>query len=223
VLTRLDQGRASSCVSHALLQSVRLRWSWMLKQRGAEGEEPPAISRRQHYWALRALRGMQGMDVGGYPSDGIRALNEGYALESDCGYSDDLQTMLTPPEPNVYRLSEDQRAYVEQYHVSDVPDERESEMKRLLWDGYFPCLGLLCDRGFEELGRQTWEFTGPSTGAHYVVMIGWTPEGALILNSWSNWGEAQTGVVGWKTIRQPELVTDVRAISIAKMPVRRAT
>jgi len=217
IVERLDQGRASSCVSQALAQSVRLRWSYVLREAGLMGT-PPLISRMQNYWALRCLGGRQYMDAGGYPSDGVRALNEGYAVEADCPYSDDPLLQLQPMAPAVYRLSEDRRAAVEQHCVSDEPGPRAEEMKQLLWAGFFPCLGLLCDQAFEDLRVGTWDFVGPSLGGHYVVAVGWTPEGVQICNSWADWGENGCGIVGWDTIGQPELVTDVRAISITKMP-----
>ncbi len=196
----LNQFATESCVWHATPKMAQLA----AKLRGLEIELP---SRMFGYYNARKLEDTLApvLDEGSYPRLAFKALAQfGFCPESAWPFDPGL--INEPPPVGAYRLAYDQRwlgnggGY---YSVTAVGSARRAQIQASLLAKGPLTVGLQIDESFFDLPADAYYGmpTGQIVGGHDVGIVGCTPKGVEIINSWgTSWGDFGFGFVSWDMI-----------------------
>ncbi len=206
----LQQGGANACTAFALGSALR---DWLLLHGVVDPGLPAPL------WTYRYSRMLEGggaetLDDGAYFRFCVRALRErGYCEEKYWPYRE--EEVLVPPPLLAHQHAHDQRQKVRIHRVTD--DARKVEIMRLLSRRIPVVMGTTIDAAFFSYASGVWSLRGKPKGAHATEVIGFTPAGVIIRNSWGEeWGPNGFGVVAWDTVEDPEKTADVYAVDAAE-------
>lgn len=198
ILDILDQGQLGSCVANATAQAVRAAHV-------REGiDRPPLLSRLALYYLARAFTHDQHQDTGTYTRSACQALAKfGFCPEDVWPYDDtatpgahgEVPRFARMPSPAAFRAGFDQiaatgpAAYM---RITETGTARLDVIKRAIVAGYTVFFGTAVSERFcsVELGPtpQKPPIGEQIAGGHELLVVGYTPEGFDICNSWgSTW------------------------------------
>lgn len=205
--TELLQGRASSCVAHALSRAIDMCLRYELELAGKGHIQPPKASRRIIYYNARrqeaveaALRGQtapQMADVGSFPRLAMRAVQKlGYCPEDLFPYNDTPSAIAEVPPPLAYRASIDQSGF-RYARVGEFGNARVAEVARGLKIGKPSIFGMFVDSEFiSNRGHRIERInTGdPNGGGHMLAVLEVTETDVIFDNWWGpRWGRGGLG------------------------------
>lgn len=200
-----DQLRTSSCVGWAVMRVSHVRAQLMGHRNAKHGSADFAykIGRANAFTTPTQLT-----DDGSQPRNVIRGVKEwGIVAESD--YPFDPETINDQPnweqlEAGVGSLDYGVGKYL---WVDGVGEAKFDAMKRALAAGYPMAFAIDVDET-----TMRWDSDKPIPGipddsdilgAHYVAAIGYTPDGIIIVNSWSPaWGDGGFAIISKERIAQ---------------------
>lgn len=188
VVEVLDQGDASSCTSHAIMQAIRIA------HRRAGAALPPLGSRLFGYYLSRAVHHETGQDAGTFLRTFFQALNRfGFCQESAWPYADTLDAVTKMPSSSAFRAAFDQRSPTVYRRISTEGATRIMDIKRAIASGYAVCFGTdIAVDFFEDKGEEP--ILPPNgmaiAGGHAMVVTGYDPGDVFdVVNSWgAAWG-----------------------------------
>jgi hypothetical protein len=215
VLDVLDQGGTSTCMTHAVAQAIRVR------QAAFGDPHPPLTNLLVPYWDARADRRV---DDGLQPRVLFQTYRtKGYCLEGLWRFREDL--VFTPPPPITRSQSYDQIGLLEYTRCADSGGAaRKLQMQQALTAEHPLVLALTVDLPFLRYTRGVWDFGGQAEGRHGVCAVGYDEHGVRIVNSYGAWGDWDErgrkgfATIGWRTIEDPVLCTDVYSLDLAPRP-----
>lgn len=199
----LNQGEIGSCVVHAISKQVQVNWTI----EGWNGAPLPNLLAL--FWQSRKYHSAEASTAGTFPRFAYKASQEyGFCKEDVYPYNTDLA--LKPVPPRVYKASYDQSRKIQYYRISDDPQTRRSMIVEALSQLRPVALAIQVDAAFTDFSRtDPWTFSGKSLGGHYVLSMGHSDEGIIILNSWgSSWSSSGYRMIRWDTILNSSVTTD---------------
>lgn len=203
----LNQGPLGACVAHGVLGAIRLKHVF-------DGIDQPKLGNRLHvYRGARAYIGTGDWDSGSHIRDAFRFLNAaGFMPEDETDNDYDISKFQELPNPREMRLMHDQRnkvlGQVSYYRVTEAGEDRKPVLQRAMSQGGIPVLGTATTRDFLRYNDGILRKPSPTarqTGGHAFYLCGYTPDYAIIANSWDDdWGIDGFGYLGWDYIAWPE-------------------
>lgn len=177
----LDQGALGSCVFNGITQQYRI-----LQKARYPMLEPALGSRLFAYRNCRFLDDPLTIssDVGADPKTAVKAINK-WGLPAEEHWPYDVSKFAQCPPMDAYRYAFDNRLPLKYYWINS--DEYAIDnVKTAICHGYPVGIGTGIDSSYG-----TWKPTEPPlkppanpTGLHYMVLVGYLPDGVLCLGSW---------------------------------------
>jgi len=199
----LNQGQIGSCVVHAIGKQAQVSWNiegWI---------NAPLPNLLALFWQSRKAHGAENSTAGTYPRFAYKSLQQ-YGFCKEDVYPYDTSLALKPVPPRVYQASYDQSRQIRYYRIGEDPETRRGMIVEALSQLRPVALAIQVDAAFADFSRtDPWTYSGKSLGGHYVLGMGHSEDGILILNSWgSAWGNAGYRVIRWETILDSKVTTD---------------
>jgi len=204
----LHQGNIGSCVPHAICKQIQM--SWII-----EGlVDAPLPNRLALFWQSRKYHAGEKSTKGTYPRLSYKAVQE-YGFCREDVYKYDPSRALKPVPPKVYQSSFDQSRKLQYYRISNDSDARKRSIVESLLQFRPVTLGIQVDDNFLDSSAQNpWSYSGPSLGGHYILAVGHSEDGVLILNSWGeSWSNQGYRLIRWETILNKEITSDPYVIT----------
>ena len=229
--TSLQQGRAGSCVAHALCRAidVALRCSTHRMEYRDGLPPPPLASRRFMYFNARRQEAVETFrrglpapvmtDSGAYPRLAMRAVQRlGFCPESVFPYSDDPTAISAMPRAEVYREAYDQTGF-RYYRIDTIGRRRIADVARALARGNPVIFGMMVDSAF-----MGWDgvrpidvvnVNDPESGGHMMCALEVTHDRVIADNWWGDdWGAGGFAHLSHRLFGS-EIVSDVYVIEAA--------
>jgi len=169
------------------------------------------MSRLAAYYEARAAIQDQGADDGTLPS-ALATVVDTYGMAPESDWPLDPTKVLVPPPPQVYRDGWGSRGALLTSAITDVPGQRQNEIRDHLNRGCPPGIGMLVDDPFEKGQVPLWTLTQKPLGAHYMLILAARSDGAFCLSSWGvGFGQMGGMWVAWSMIENPDISTDLLA------------
>ncbi len=195
----IRQGRASSCVAHALYRTLDMCLRYELEKADKSGVLPPGASRRFMYFNARNQENVDAKaagktlhavrDEGSFPRLAMRAVQKlGFCDEDLFPYSDDAKAINEPPPPTAFQGAYDQSNF-RYYRVASTGTARVAEVARALAQGKPVLFGMFVDTDFMANVGQTLtriNAADPDGGGHMLAVLEVTSD-TVVFDNW--WGE----------------------------------
>lgn len=210
----LDQGDTGSCVAQALAQAMRICTA--ASESTERIADVPLPSRRWIYRLARETHGAGDCDDGTYISAAITACQRlGWPSEERVPWSE--RNVCRGVSVADRRHAFDQVMSIREYAI--ISEAKIAQTKDAICGGYPIVFGADVDRQFVDCDDYTPQrIADAPVGGHAMVMIGYDPDGAIIVNSWGiDWGMGGIGRISWSGFSKR--ARDLRVITL----VRRAT
>jgi hypothetical protein len=223
----LDQGNTGSCVAQALANAIRIMLGSQAVNQARRKQEARFVAgqliryslpaRRWIYRLARETHDDHNEDDGTWISSAIHVLKTlGWPDEKHVPWDERL--INAPMDATARRHAIDQKEVVKEYAITSWGDDRIAQIRHAISLGYPIVFGAYVDQEF--LSCTTWkslELKGDNLGGHAMVIIGYSPEGVHILNSWGpDWGLGGIGLLSWDAVGKR--IRDLRVITLAKGP-----
>ena len=196
VISVLDQGGVQSCVSNAVAQAIRIC------QRVQGVQTPPLLSRLALYSWARAFDGEQTIDGGTRVRNAWLAMAKlGFPRETAWPYDEAAVNQPVPLE--AVRESVDQRyALGGFFRIPSVGASLASYIRKAITEQHPVVFGTRVDNAIMTLPAGTYyRRTSPEVGGHALCIVGYTPDGVEVANSWGPlWSDGGFGLVSWEQI-----------------------
>jgi hypothetical protein len=207
LITRIyDQGNTNSCVAQAISLAYGIR------DVVETGRHNPPLSRLFLYYNARAYLNRQWRDLGCQPRLAMRGLQKlGVPAEEYWPWSTSALTVRRQPN---------WRAYAHAYRNRNltyrrIGTDRLYEIKAAITMGKPVIAGLEISKAFMKSAGKSVIGTPQKkdvTGRHMVCIVGYSPDGVTIANSWgTDWGKRGFGVISNEYI-ESERVGDIYAL-----------
>ena len=197
-------------MAHALCSAIRDR----LLNLGVKSARLASRLWVYYHARLAEENGAELEDGGAYVSLAAKSLRE-YGFPSEAVWQFDPLGVYDPPPLLAVNRSHDQRGKLRVHRLSDGA-ERETEIRECLVRNIPLVIGTQVDAAFEEYAGGWWDFSGPSLGGHAIECVGFDQHGVECRNSWSkDFGDHGYIRLGWRSVRDPQVVSDAFAIDFA--------
>lgn len=216
-----DQGQLGSCTANAIAGAIQYlcnkgHYKW-----------PFTPSRLFIYYNERAMEGTVWQDAGAYIRDGIKTVNSQGVCPEDSkaawnwAYSDDTFRFRMKPSAACYKDAVMHKAI----SYEAVP-QSEVGLKTVLAAGLPIVLGIAVYDSFESAdATRTGDIPMPNAktesvlGGHAVLIVGYdeAKRKFIFRNSWADtWGNKGYGTFPYDYLTNPDLCSDIWAISVVK-------
>lgn len=202
----LQQGRAGTCVANSAAGGTQQR----MKMQGL-GDWTPARMPLYHD-ALIKDRSFP-VDEGTFPETVLGIMGtDGFAPESLAPYRDTQAAIEKAPDP-AYRAAAARARVVD---WGPVYRDRDS-LKLELLTGHSVIVSMLLRKSFERVGSDgivpVPHGSEEEIGGHEMRIVGFTPEGAIVANSWGRgWGRKGYCLIPWVLLEDPYTTRALHAI-----------
>ena len=197
-----NQGRFNSCTAHAVCTAAEI----------LSAKQVPFSERHNWYHARKDYMRTYPANTGAHIRDALKiAQKVGCAPDALCPYGSTIDALNEAPSvlaegfARFYRIGE----YAQCATVLDA--------KVALNDGFPVVIGMRIDGAFGLTTQVVTMPKAPFGGAHAMVVIGYTPAGFVLLNSWDVlWGTQGRAVLPYEVVQDDDVVFEKYAVTSLK-------
>lgn len=194
IVDQADQG----CVGHALGQALRVRARIDGITLDVSDTAIYALAREFENPRAKTLT-----DDGSYPSKAIDGMQT-FGICDRARWPDDVGAHL--------RVSQDVleagslATVTGVYHITSSGAARKADIMSALSNTHPIVFAMNVDVSYQEYSSGVWRgMVGPTLGGHAQCIVGYTPDGVIVANSWGRgWGENGFSTIAWAWICGPE-------------------